>query len=208
MSESDNLPDITRSTGKLAEALAKAQGMMENAREDAENPHFRSRYASLASVWDACRKALTSNGLAVAQILSTDGAKLTVKTALLHTSGERLEGSFTVVAKDSSPQSIGSAATYARRYSLAAMVGVAPSDDDGNDAQPGPPPPPQKRQPPALKKDVRGFDPLVHAHADWLEGELRKRGIDESTWEQIAKTLRGRPASDFETVLKEVIKHA
>lgn len=121
--------------GKVAGALAKAQGVMRGAAKDATNPHYKNRYADLASIWDACREALTANELAVLQPVYSDGARVTVVTILTHSSGEWVSGELTVTAQQNTPQGVGSAITYARRYGLAAMVGVAPDDDDGEGAE-------------------------------------------------------------------------
>ncbi len=123
-------------TAALAAALVAAQRVVTTAKRDSTNPHYGSRYADLASVWEACRDPLTSHGIAVVQIPSADGNRVTVTTLLVHASGARLEGALTMTAKDASPQAIGSAITYARRYALMAMVGIAPEDDDGEAAQP------------------------------------------------------------------------
>ncbi len=154
---------------KLAMALAKAQAVMGGAKKDATNPHLKSKYADLASVWEACRDPLTSNGLAVVQFPEADGAKVTVKTMLLHESGEHLETSISATAKDSSPQSIGSVITYLRRYSLSAMVGIAPEDDDGESAQPSKP---QANQPP--KATQQGNKPPASVVKPDEAAELRK----------------------------------
>lgn len=126
----------TMTTGKLAEALAKAQAQMESASKDRTNPAFKSKYADLTSVWEACRSALTSNGLAVAQIMvAAPEGHVAVETRLLHSSGESLSSTCTLPATKKDAQGYGSAITYARRYGLSAMVGVvADDDDDGNAA--------------------------------------------------------------------------
>lgn len=121
--------------GALAEALAKAQAVMEGASKDVTNPHFRSKYADLASIRAACIGPLSANGLAVAQFPHAEGPKVTVRTILLHTSGEFLEGECSAMAKDDGPQAIGSVITYLRRYALAAIAGVAPEDDDAEAAE-------------------------------------------------------------------------
>lgn len=122
------------SIGALVAALAKAQAQIEGAVKDALNPHFKSKYADLASVWDACREPLTKNGLAVLQPVSADGSKVTVTTLLTHTSGEWIAEALTLTATQDTPQGVGSAITYGRRYGLSSMVGIAPEDDDGNAA--------------------------------------------------------------------------
>jgi hypothetical protein len=121
---------------ELATALAKAQSQMEGAKKDSANPFFKSKYADLQSVWDACRNALTDNGLSVAQYVAhLDGTvSEALVTRLLHSSGQWIEGVQLLNPKDPSPQAVGSAITYARRYGLAAMVGVYQMDDDADGA--------------------------------------------------------------------------
>ena len=126
---------VDRPVAKLAAALAQAQSEMSGATKDAKNPHFGNKYADLASVVDACRP-LSTHGIAILQPTSADGNKVTVRTLLIHTSGEWISSDLTMTAKDASPQAIGSAITYGRRYALMAMVGIAPEDDDGNAASP------------------------------------------------------------------------
>lgn len=120
----------------LALALSKAQGVMEGAKKDANNPFFKSKYADLSSVWSACRTALSQNELAVIQVPEIRDGVLGVRTKLVHSSGEFEEGFFPIAAAISAKaQEMGSALTYVRRYALAAMVGVAPEDDDGESAR-------------------------------------------------------------------------
>ena len=123
------------STAELSEALAKAQAVMAGAKKDAANPFFKSKYADLASCWEACKGALTSNGIAVVQGNTPHEGGVQVQTRLTHKSGQWIEddGLF-VPATKADAQGFGSALTYARRYSLCAMVGIAPEDDDGNAA--------------------------------------------------------------------------
>lgn len=117
---------------ELSAALSKAQAGIANAAKEGMNPHFKKSYATLKSVWDVCKKPLTDNGLSVVQSPEVDGSAVKVTTTLLHKSGQWFESSITmpVPAKSLNCQGIGSAITYARRYALAAMVGVAPEDDD------------------------------------------------------------------------------
>lgn len=120
---------------ELAAALAKAQAEMKGALKDSTNPHFNSRYAGLDSTWEACRPALTAHGLSVVQAPSASGSSVGLTTLLLHTSGQWIRSTLDMTARDASPQAIGSCITYARRYGLSAMAGIAPEDDDGNAAQ-------------------------------------------------------------------------
>ncbi len=126
---------MTEQKNQLALALSKAQGMIKGAVKDSTNPHFKSKYADLASVWDACREALSQNELAVMQVPEMQGGVIGIRTKLIHSSGEYEEGFFPLaVPVTAKAQEMGSAMTYLRRYALSAMVGVAPEDDDGNGA--------------------------------------------------------------------------
>lgn len=120
--------------GKIAAALAKAQGAMKGAAKDSANPFFKSKYADLASVWEDCRGPLSANEIAVFQMPSTAGKRVTVTTLLAHPSDQWLENELEMESKDASPQGIGSAITYARRYALASMAGVYQTDDDAEAA--------------------------------------------------------------------------
>lgn len=135
-----------RNRPKLFAALAKAQAEIKTALKDAANPFFNAKYADLASVWEACRGPLTKNGLCVTQLLDcTSDGWIVLNTILGHESGEFLESCAPIRPAQPTPQGMGSAITYMRRYSLAAIVGVAPEedDDDGNLAS-------GKQQPPKI----------------------------------------------------------
>ena len=145
----------SESIAELAKALAKAQGEMEAAKKDSANPFFNSHYADLASVRDAIREPFAKNGLAVAQIpasVATDGT-VRLSTMLMHASGEWIAGDLTMKAIKNDPQAIGSCLTYARRYALSAITGVATEDDDAEGAtgrgatQAAPKPAPKPAQP-------------------------------------------------------------
>lgn len=143
----------------LVAALAEAQKEIEGATKDAANPHFRSKYATLASVWEAWQRVGPKNGLAVIQsVLDADrfaeipyhaGYGDTVKSAsvaaverqgvclgtlLAHKSGQYVHAVSFFPANKKDPQIYVAAVTYARRATLAAMVGICPEDDDGNQA--------------------------------------------------------------------------
>lgn len=120
--------------GALASALSKAQSVMQGAKEDSNNPFFKSKYADLASVWAACKIPLTSNGLSIVQTVENGGEKAYLVTTLLHTSGQWIRSFMPILMNKQDAQSLGSAITYCRRYALAAIVGVCPSDDDGEGA--------------------------------------------------------------------------
>lgn len=120
--------------GALAAALAKAQSQFKPAIKDSANPFFKAHFLSLAGALDACREALTSNGLAIVQAVDSSADKLVLHTTLLHASGEWIGSAYPINPIKSDPQGIGSATSYARRYSLMALVGIAAEDDDGEAA--------------------------------------------------------------------------
>ena len=123
---------------EIAAAMAKAQATIQNAHKDTANPFFKSSYADLAAVWDACRLPLSENGIAVFQMPTTtaEGA-VAVTTLLAHASGQWIEETMACRPAKGDAQAMGSVVTYLRRYMLAAAAGVAPADDDGNAASRG-----------------------------------------------------------------------
>lgn len=119
----------------LYSALAAAQAEMGRAVKDSANPAFKSKYADLASVMDACMPALTRHGIAVLQPAFDDDSGRYVKTIFVHgESGESVECRVPLIVGKNDMQGYGSASTYARRYGLMGMAGIAPEDDDGNAA--------------------------------------------------------------------------
>lgn len=120
--------------GKLAVALSAAQSQLQHAAKDSVNPHFKSRYADLAAVMDACKGPLSSNGLSFTQMTSFDNDCVSVRTMLMHTSGQYIWSDLRVPVGKRDAQGVGSAITYARRYALSAIVGIAQDDDDGEGA--------------------------------------------------------------------------
>lgn len=118
---------------KLAKALSLAQAEMPAIGKDSVNPHFRSKFASLAAIVTAMRPVLAKHGLSVIQWPICEGAMIGLNTALMHESGEMVEGRFwiPVAEKDlGNPQSFGKLMTYLRRYSLCAILGIVADDDD------------------------------------------------------------------------------
>jgi hypothetical protein len=127
----------SESIANLAKSLSAVQGKLTYAKKDSKNPFFKSNYADLESVWDACRDLLSSNGLAVSQfpgLYSELDKSMSLTTILTHNSGEWISQEMSVPVSKVDPQGSGSALTYMRRYALAAVVGVVQADDDGNAA--------------------------------------------------------------------------
>jgi hypothetical protein len=166
----------SESIAALMAALAKAQGQIKNAPKAKENPYFSSKYADLAAIWDMCREHLSANAIAVVQSASSgEGGGVTVETMLGHSSGEWISSELKVpVSADKNgklnAQGFGSAITYAKRYMLAAMVGVATEDDDGNAASRG------------VSVDIESFADRINSAKD--EATLK------TEWEAISKIVK------------------
>lgn len=172
----------------LAGALAKAQGEIRNATADTFNEFFRKNYANLAGVWDACRGALSKNGIAVFQFIRQLETPRTqpftvyaeLITRLVHESGEACENAVDIrelpqerknAAKEFNAQSYGSALTYAKRVGLMMAAGVAPAeeDDDGNAASGNYPQHQQGGRPPMMEPGR--LDPQLEEAVDKLKPE-------------------------------------
>lgn len=120
---------------EFAKAFLKAQTVIGKAVKDSTNPHFKKSYASFESVMEAVEGPLHANGFGIIQRCDNDSSGATVRTMLLHVSGEFMEDScFVPCARPNDPQALGSAITYARRYGLESIAGVVREDDDAEGA--------------------------------------------------------------------------
>jgi len=126
--------DMSDDISALAEALSKAQGEILDASKGAENPYFKSKYADLASVRSVIREPMAKNGLSLVQLPKTVDGGVSVETLLLHSSGQFIKSSLFMPAAKADAHGIGSAITYARRYSIMSILCLATEDDDGNAA--------------------------------------------------------------------------
>ena len=160
----------SESIKELATALAKAQGAMGGAKRDANNPHYKSPYATLESVVDAVKKPLADNGLAYVQFpVTNDKDEIGVETLVMHASGEFVHGdAYFIPVSKGDAQGFGSALTYARRYSLMAACGIAPADDDGNAAA-------------AAKPAKPAFD-RKHTPMAETEDQFKALAVDQQQW--------------------------
>lgn len=119
----------------IAKALLKVQKAITFAHTDSNNPFFKSKYADLPTVIDAIKPQLNDNEIVYIQTPTpSEPGTLALTTRLLHSSGEWIEDTAIVPLPKADPQGYGSAMTYARRYSLAAITGLYQDDDDGNAA--------------------------------------------------------------------------
>jgi len=175
MEEAKGSITSSESIVEISKALCEVQKGLDHAKKRTENDFFKSKYAELSDVWDVLKKPVTENGIAIWQFPVTDYLNRVEKdvvyseyvnrekvhktfqvrvplvkviTMAVHSSGEYIKSTFTITPNEDTAQSIGSATTYARRYSLSAIFGVCPRDDDGNDASEPPKSPPKVSPPP------------------------------------------------------------
>lgn len=172
----------SESINEIAAALAKAQGEMKNAPFNATNPHLKNKFANLASVRDTVIPSLSKVGIAVVQTLVPFDGRAALATRLLHTSGQWME-SLCPLPDAGDMQKLGSAITYARRYSLSAICGIAADEDDDANAASEP----QASRPVAVPRAPQGFD-------DWVT-DLEATADDgtaalESAWKKSQPYLR------------------
>jgi ERF superfamily len=191
----------------LAAALAKAQGEMSPASKDSTNPHFRTKYADLASAWLAAQGPISRNGLSVIQGFEPGPDKsLVINTMLAHTSGQWVESTLVFYPLDFKPQTLGSCITYGRRYSLMAILGIVPDDDDDGNASSSPPPrqtrpvpPPAPAPMPVIKFDIKN-----EAHRAGFKAMMKRwfPEVPESLYPTIAQACQGAACQD--EVLRDI----
>lgn len=164
---------------ELFEALAKAQGEIEHALKDTEGQtgHQTYSYATLGNVYDASRKHLRDNGLAVTHRTRTVEGGVEVEAVLTHSSGEWISSGALFMPCAIDAKAIGSALTYARRYTYSALVGVAAEDDDGTTASESTPAAAKKKASPKAKSGEKAAPAAAGKHGpltDWRWG--REKG--------------------------------
>lgn len=197
----------------LVGSLAKAQGVMRPAVFNKINPHFRSRYADFSSCMDACRVPLSENGIAVIQYCETIDTKLNLVTMLAHTSGQWMKSEFPLITSKMDSQGIGSAMTYAKRYSLCGMVGIVADEDSDDDAEtavgrgknesPKPQAKPQKigsSQVSMIKKlEEKLDDETKRKIYDWMKNSYNIQSIEDVIVENFIKII-----GQFEKAVKYI----
>ena len=149
--------------GNLAAALVAAQAELKNPSLDSTNPHFKSKFASLANVRNVVTTTFAKHGLAIVQNLSSTDRGINCTTLIVHSSGEWMESDLvSIPATKMDAQGFGSAATYARRYSLSAFASVVgDDDDDGNEAAK-----PTKKELSAVRPNSSGEDFWANAQGE------------------------------------------
>ena len=163
----------SESIAELSKSLSKFQGNISAVKKDASNPFFKSKYATLDTIWESIRKPLSDNGLSVIQSLDYIDGKSMLETTLLHTSGEWISGKQYVNPEKDSPQGLGSAITYARRYSLSAILGiVSDEDDDAESATKRDSKKPQSTEKPIKEEVSTTTQKIPDVDMDWLKKSL------------------------------------
>lgn len=155
-----------KTINNFAKAFIEAQKEMVNASKDSTNPHFKSKYADLTSVRDACVPFLNKHGIAVLQPTIQNDNKQYIKTILLHESGEEMSCLTEIIHAQNTPQAHGSGITYARRYGLQSLVCIGAEDDDGNKAS---------EEGPKPKRNSFGLNP----DSDLAKGDDMKELFEE-----------------------------
>ncbi|MEX5450894.1 ERF family protein [Stutzerimonas stutzeri] len=185
---------------ELATALAKAQGEIENASKSSNNPHFKSRYADLAEVLNTVRPVFASHGLAISQFPSYEQGVASVETIITHSSGQWMSGVISAPVGKLDAQGVGSAITYCRRYSLAAVAGIAQEDDDANSAVGHAPKAKQAPSKPVITKE----------QAAELRALLQSSGLDEAGWCASARIdcVEALTADRFNGAMAHIKSHA
>lgn len=179
---------------QITVALAKAQKKIQNPTKDAKNPFFKSSYADLAGVLEVCRDPLADNGLAITQLITTDGMSQCLVTMLSHISGQWIKSCIALPIQKPGPQELGSCITYCRRYALAALVGIFQVDDDAESAE----------------APSRNGDRISEKQHEFLMNKLRTLGDPGATTyllEQMQiETLKDVPRNEFNRTLEWVNK--
>ncbi len=157
-------------------ALVSAIGELQNVAKTASNPYFKSKYAPLDAIVDATRPVLLKHGLAISQTPLYMEGSAGVETTILHTAGHSTTTTLLLPLKDQSPQGVGGAITYARRYALAAVLGLATEEDDDGNVSSG-----------LSKKTAEEARPAV-ARAMDKNPVVRQAGNVTATWRGILPT--------------------
>lgn len=193
---------------KLAEALSLARKEFKPVIKNKQNPHFKNWYADLSSIFDATVDSLSKYGIALTQAPAVFEGRVTVLTRLIHKSGQWLESELSLKPTADTPQAIGSAITYARRYSAQSILGIdAETDDDGNIASATKDPKLAAAQSKSGLVDLGPqaqfvvFDCKNPKHLEWVEVQLKERSISADKHDAIAKAVHGYTRKTFEDFL-------
>lgn len=221
----------SESITNLAVALTKFNLTVQRIEKDGTNPHFKNRYTTLDAILDEVRPLLADQGLSIIQMPSGEGDQLKLTTMLIHITGEWIESdAITMRPAKNDPQGIGSATTYARRYSLCAFLGLSTGDldDDGNGASHTPqtsqkppqsapqtntynPPPTQTQEPATTPREPS--DLISAPQIGMIKKLLKEKLISDDKYREIlngysvasSTELTKRNASDLIKKLQEYV---
>jgi len=193
----------SESITNLAKALASFQNEVQNPKNTADNPFFKSKYAPLNDVLNLVRPLLSKHGLSVLQSPSGNGSDIIISSILMHSSGEWIEPDPLILKADkATAQGAGSAITYGRRYSISAMLGISSEDDDdGNHAtgepnKPKEPPAPPKVETITESQAKRMFaiagNPQIVQDLLIAEGYKKSTDVRKTEYDRICKELEKR----------------
>lgn len=200
-------------TQEIDAAIVLMQSELEPAKMDSVNPHFKSKYADLAACKSAARAPMAKAGLGVIQTIGSDldGGKVSITTRLIHKSGQFYEYDMSLFPKSMSPQDIGSALTYLRRYTFSAIIGIsAEEDDDGNDATRGT----SSRMREIEQRVTGGLVSGAPFNMDgtddemWFGDEMRKLKIPDDKWLDIARALHGKTKDALPRAVNHIMHQA
>lgn len=176
--------ETSATVAALTAGIIHVQGAISGVNRDKVNPHFKTRYATLENVIDTARPALQEAKIAFVQAPGqvVDGA-VEITTMLVHESGEWMRSTLHVPLGKRDAQGVGSAITYGCRYSLMAMLGLPPTDDDDGAAASAPYKPDNKMPAPEKPKRTVGY----RADGARTPHSLRQAGV----WPQFEGDLKG-----------------
>lgn len=184
--------NASEATNELATALASAQAEMKNAPMNRVNPHFKNKYADLAAIRDTTLPTLNKHGISLIQATEITDAGLVLATRLSHKSGQFVESVYPLPT-GAAPQVLGSALTYARRYSWASICGIAAEDDDDAEIA--------STNNGATKTNGNAHDaPITSAQLATIRNAINEVDADESLFTKYLKvpSLDRLPASRYD----------
>jgi len=185
---------MSETIAEIATALSKAQGQIDAASKSSNNPHFKSKYADLNALREVIREPLAVNDLSILQFPRVTSTEVEIETMLLHKSGEFFAETTAMPFGQKTAQAIGSALTYARRYSLSSMLSLGAEDDDGNAAT---------QEKPTEKEPMS-----VALKKKSLEVALKGTEEFRDYWKELPKSDRDQFTEEYKSELKAVAAKA
>lgn len=179
---------------EFEKAYLKAQKAMGSADKDGKNPHFKSTYSTYTSVVNCVKGPLNDNGLTFRHTTRLDEQGWHIGTILVHADTGQESPPFEMLCTMGKMQEMGSAITYAKRYTLQSICGIPSDDDDGHVAN--------KVAPTKVTFIFNTKDPK---QVEKLWGFLKSRGVPEGLWDDIAKRIDGQPSSEVGAIIAQVL---